>query len=244
MPAKHHLLGATAAAILLAAILLAAIVLAATSAEAAVTLTETFEGDTTFTSRSGSEYGVAEGRNGNDGGPSGDWEVGIGVPDTQTSPFPNANFNWQAAGPAGTDWELSYNDSNDEFSFSLTDGPSLTVLDVTSFGPATSLWIRADGRNGTSVSLTELELEGHALPDLETNGEVSYLGVSYADLDKNWTLTGNTVMTGFNAGSQPSFSIKVSDTSVVPLPAAAWLMLSGLAGVGYTAYRGRKRAAA
>lgn len=214
-----------------------ALALTATSAEAAF-LTETFEGDSTFTSRAGNEYGVAEGRS-----ELRNWTVGIGVP-TTVPPDEQAVYNWQEAGAGGTDWELGYDAATDEFSFSLAGGPELKVTDVTSFGPATSLWIRADGRDGSSVSLTDLALEGHALPDLVTDGGVSYLGVSYGDLASNWTLTGNTVMDGFIRGSTPSFQIKVSDTSVVPLPAAAWLMISGLAGIGYTAYRGRKAAIA
>ena len=74
-----------------------------------------------------------------------------------------------------------------------------------------------------------------------STGVPSYQAFS-GPIGEDWTLAGDAFLLG-GERSQVAFQAKFNE-AVVPLPAAAWLMLSGLAGVGYTAYRGRRSAAA
>jgi hypothetical protein len=230
MQPRHYALGVATAA---------ALTLTAASAEAAFTI-ERFTGDDDFTSRSGTEYAVAEGRAGNQAS-NGDWEIGIGAPNTQP-PDQQAQFDWN--GDFDFDpFTLSYTATSNQLTFDVRDTSVSTSVDLST---GTNVFIRA--RGGATADepgeLSDLVFNSHDLGDLKPGvDEVRYLAFAGPDLATDWSLTGNVWMPNGD-GSSPAFQIKLTDASVVPLPAAAWLMISGLAGVGYTAYRGRKAAAA
>ena len=187
------------------------------------------------------EFAVAEGRNNNPN--NGDWELSLGVPNSSTTSNLKAgggtveNFSW-ANGPFA--FTLEY--SNEDLTFTLG-SETLTANDV-DLSSAKSLVIRTASGASSTAKLTGLKFGTHSIaPISSSNGIVSYTAIGYANLANDWTLEGQADLIGFDSSSRPAFQFKVTD-AVVPLPAAAWLMLSGLAGVGYTAYRGRKRAAA
>jgi hypothetical protein len=130
-----------------------------------------------------------------------------------------------------------------------TEGSTITASDITSEitsgtisgllkGPASSL-VTYDGPGTT---LEELTIEGL---DRASDGRV--FNAFYVAFDESETIVFSNLGDGtatLSAGNFGDLGEVPADLAPVPLPAAAWLMISGLAGVGYTAYRGRKAAAA
>jgi hypothetical protein len=96
--------------------------------------------------------------------------------------------------------------------------------------------------------LTDVDFSayGHSLGPVSlsaTGGDVEYSGIGGTGAPTMWALSGMADFRGFDANSRPAFQIKPSE-AVVPLPAAAWMMISGLAAVGGLTYRRPQKVAA
>ncbi|MFP4361180.1 MAG: VPLPA-CTERM sorting domain-containing protein [Alphaproteobacteria bacterium] len=235
MQPRHYALGVAAA-----------LALTATSAEAAVT----FDSDAEFLASPFAGGTIAEAQ-GIDGGTGAQAQVGVPTIAPAGSNVGSAfNVNWQD-GPV--DFTVSYDQAN--FTFRGT-RESDTLFDLSKeadFSGANSVFVRVAGAENSRTILRDLAFEdadgndtGLLSGELDsgTGSNVeNYIGFNYANLSDDWSLTGQAELTGDDFAARPGFQVKIDD-SVVPLPAAAWLMISGLAGVGYTAYRGRKAATA
>lgn len=233
MHSRHALLGVGTAAAL-------ALALAATPAQAVVT----FNSDDAFLDSrfaDAEEFAVVQGqsgRNANNDAESVEAQIfsNGGASSTNFSGF------WQ-------DDPVNFTASYDGNSLSFTGrraGFELFNIDrAVVLTGAESIFLRAAADTNSSTSLTDLEFAGTSLPDISASGASAeqYLGFNYANLDGSWTLSGTATLEGVDSNARPGFQVKFTD-AVVPLPAAAWLMISGLAGVGYTAYRRKASAAA
>lgn len=204
-------------------------------AQAAPLLIERFSGDGVFDTRCNQgvsnqdcEFAVAEGRAGSRS-LSGDWEFGLGVPFTTTSAGLAAG-----GGVAQYDWAkdvaftLEYVAATQALTFSApgaTPGSLSTTVDLAS---ASSIFIRARGLEAAPATLVDIVFNGHALGSLSSAGVAEYLAFTGFGASANWLLSGKALAFAGGSGSAPSFQIKLTDAQVIPLPAAAWLMLSGL----------------
>ena len=234
MHPRHYALGAATAA---------ALALAATSAEAVVT----FDSDAEFiNSRFGgaTEFAVVQGQSGrNSGSNAQSAEAQIAVPafggNVNSTKF---NGFWQ---DGAVDFTVDYDSSTLTFSADRKGSQLFELSEDVTFTDANSIFIRAAAGGNSSTSLTNLAFDSSGLPDVFASGASSeqYIGFSYGNLADTWSLTGTATLTGIDSNARPSFQVKLNE-AVVPLPAAAWLMISGLAGVGYTAYRRKASATA
>ena len=191
------------------------------------------------------EFAVSEMRGGNNA-LSGDFELGMqNPPKNPISYSDEANYVWN---------------SGVEHRFSLLFVPgtlgtlSLTVgvdpqssvsandLDLTGMQ---SLFIRTRQPGNGTVTLSGMMLDGHEIGGLTPTGSGSdgagYLQISGIDWTQRWELTG-TVAFGWTGDTIPGRSnlnvgFKLTDVPPIPLPAAAWLLLSGIAGLGLLARR-------
>ena len=238
-------------------LLLSLAVCAATATAASAVTTARFTGDQTFVdlcsaSDAGAggsggqacEFALGEIRAGN-AGPAGDWEVGVQNP--PGAPVDVRQFAW--GNGQGYGFTLAYVAAGGLLSMTVDGVTSATSgVDLTDMR---SMFVRtrsSDAPEG-SASLTGLTLNGFALGDnVPAAGEgigAAYLQVFDFDFASDWTLAGVTRFAwsgDLPAGSRLGSQIKLTNLAPVPLPAAAWLLLGGVAALG--AASRRRRAAA
>jgi hypothetical protein len=245
----------------------AAMMIAGT-AQAAPFSIERFAGDVEFGNRCtgadafSCEWLVAEGRAGNRG-PSGDWERGFY--DRVRDDVINGNAVSAPSEDSGSpdSFTLIYDGAGGSI-FSFLGGTTAlggtTGIPEVDFGttypapvgkdnptaPAQTLYLRARNANLSGLSI----MTGgstHAVDDGLLTGigsaDAAYLVIGGFDLTAPWTLTGNAFLEPGRTGSSAAFQIKVTDVAPIPLPAAAWMLLSAMGGLGVLGWRKRQTAA-
>lgn len=209
-------------------LVIAGLVLASTPAFAAVS---TLSSDADFLALGRTEAFVAEARYGNNGN-SGDWERGLGVPDTANPDVIGQN-TWANGG--SFDFELSVTNGN-MFSFTAN-GLTLNWTEAADAFDGISIRAAAMPRNSSSTTSTELSnltLDGNLLSISTLSGDnnAEYLLITGLTSD-TFTLTG-TASFGWTGdeprGSRASFQIK-GLTSTIPVPGAILLGLLGLSAI-------------
>lgn len=203
-----------------------------------------FAPDFTFTDRCGGsddfdcEFFVAEGRIGDKGLSSAENEVQLLNRLDNTVEGKHANgasggFDLGAPNP----FSLVFDASTEQVDFSyLGETVSLTGMSLAGVGlgpnnpdsEAKTLYFRVREAN-----LTELGIDGHAIDTgelLGIDGDIAYLVMGGYDLTNGFTVTGlaelNDTITN---ASGSAFQIKVTDLQPIPLPAAGWLLIGGVA---------------
>ncbi len=206
-----------------------------------------YTGDAAFQAAAGAggDKAVAEFRWGNNNPEAGVWEFAVGNP--------TSNATTQSQG--GHKWT----EGNQTWAFLLTyDGAGGLTLDFSgeqlthaiTVGGYSALALRADGRKG-DPTISNLKFNDMAFGPLTADDVVSYIALTNVDVMSAWTLSGDIFFNSVNDGpdggnnnqSRPSFQVKLADLPVseVPLPAAVWSLLAGLAGLGFI---GRRRTSA
>jgi hypothetical protein len=153
------------------------------------------------------------------------------------------NFGYASGTPF--EFELLFDAAADLLSFGIDGGPSISQAE--DLAGASSVFIRLrDGRFGALALSNLLVNDTLALPDLAGEG-VSYLALGGFDADVDFKLTGTGQFdldgSRSNVGSNLAAQVKFTDLDVapIPLPAAGWLLLAGVGGLG--AMGARRRAA-
>lgn len=206
------------------------VAVAALTANAFAGMTSTLSSDADFLALGLGESFVAETRTGN-GASNGDWEIGLGVPDT-ASPDKIAQNAWGN----GDTFRFELNVVNGEtFTFTV-DGIVLQHTELASDFDGLSIRVAAKGKNANSTATTQLndlKLDGVTLGSGSIAGDNNAEYLLYKGLGDSFTLTGNASFgwTGdFPNGSRASFQIKGLET-VIPTPGALLLGVIGLTAI-------------
>lgn len=215
---------------------IAALFFAGAVAASPINVTEFTGEDTFFLPDDFTVVTEAEGRAG-----GGSWEFGLG----SNGEFGRRDRSWSNG---AVDFDLSYVAATNTLNYQVG---SLALMTTTiDLSSANAFLIRTgrgnEGGSGNFVELTDLVFGTHALTpsSLKSNADFglgNFLFLTGIDGSQDWTLEGKAFI---NAGSQskPAFQVKIGehDPAVIPLPAAAWLLLAGLGGLFAV---GRRRAA-
>lgn len=191
------------------------------------------------------EFAVGELRG---GGPT-TWEIGIQNP--PGSPTDTKQFAWGNGTPHA--FLFSYDAGLGSLSLQILEGTTTLVSSATAIAldGVQSMFLRLrdndDAQGPGSVALTGMTLNAHALPDLAANGPGSpgagYLHVFGIDWTQDWALAGVATFSWAGAAiptqSRLNVNFKLTDVAPIPLPAAGWLLMSALAGLGALARRRR-----
>ena len=223
------------------------------TAAAAATITDV-SGDASFTgiapigTGSGGAYGLEV-----IGGQPGNWEIAVGQGTSRPGNFNQADYAWNAAfTPVSFSYDYGVTEAN-KATVNI-DGTTLTYdFGSLQTGNTIRIFAKRDAQlfindiSGHSVSYTigedVADWDGTATNAGSYNDETLLLGSSM--FTSGFTMEGTIVMRG---GKGSAHSVVVSagniDVSPVPLPAAAWMLIAGVGGLGVMARRNNKRKAA
>lgn len=167
------------------------------------------------------------------------WQQALGSATSVNARMDNrSGFDWDGASP--WNFELSYGGTSNEFRIwsgdTRPDAASLSFDDL-SLGNA----IRISTARSATITLTGIDGTPFALTVGEIGSSAFNGAILYSEGFRNgFVLSGTLDVTkGGNAANR--IGIEAGNVAPIPLPAAAWLLLSGLAGIGLL---GRRRRAA
>jgi hypothetical protein len=174
-----------------------------------------------------------------------DWELGLGSATSQNNnpaTFTQREIDW---GTGPTTYGFSYVYSDMTTTFSLLDISTEAVVTSASWdGLKTGNAIQIFANRSATITVGEINglLFGDTIGAIgNTSGSLAtYFGLSLID---GFTMSGSVQVTG-GGGSANLIFIKAGNVDVpapIPLPAAAWMLLAGMAALGAAA---RKRARA
>ncbi|MEO0938944.1 MAG: VPLPA-CTERM sorting domain-containing protein [Pseudomonadota bacterium] len=205
----------------------------------AATVSSTLLTDSAFSAATIVEQPVGEIR---DGGP-GTWELGVGRNTQSTPNSTNAHYTHTTAFTAFT---LMFGAAQGDLS--LTVGATTISFNVGTgfFDTFNALGIRAEGRDNKgnvegSTFIRNLTLDGMSLSTdsiAATNNSAGVLLTQPLDLSSGFTLAGeyqfvySGLAQGQGSGSRPAIQLKAAEIPPVPLPAAAWMLIAALGGLG------------
>jgi hypothetical protein len=226
----------------------AAMLIAGTASAASLT-TFAFTGDNKFNalctdgvSNTACEDAVGEFRRGNNSTTVG-VERELGINDNTGAPQASGQFEWTS----GTAYAFSfaYLEATDLLSLTV-DGTSIST-NLFDLDDARSIFIRTRNNDTNFVTLSDLTLNTHPFSSVFDSGsaDVQYLQVGGIDFSQDWTLAG-TISLNIGANSSnslPAAQFKITDVAPIPLPAAAWMLLSAMGGLGALGWRKRRAAA-
>lgn len=174
---------------------------------------------------------------------NGDWEIGVGNQTSVPGQFNQGQWAWGPTG-APTVFNFSYAYAHGIGTFTI--GDSATSVTWGAGQNETAL------KNGNAVQIfakrgalaTITEFDGHltnlVIGSLDTGSSNTLLFYSLGFLD-GFTLKGQLQLVG-GSGSANEFIVKAGNVvAPIPLPAAAWMLLAGMAALGAA---GRRRARA
>lgn len=170
------------------------------------------------------ERAVTEGRIGNNA-MSGTWEMAIWQQGGVGTPQTTAQKAWTNGADVG--FTLAY-DGVDTITYTIG-GTSISWNNLA--GPFTDIFIRTRSATDSSVSLTDLDLDGFSIGNLSSsgNGVVNYLRIQNNSANFGaFTLTGTQNFSW--TGAQPSNSAlayQIKLTNVIPEPATLALVAAG-----------------
>ncbi len=180
--------------------------------------------------------------------------LGLGFGAAQAAPMSSATFTMLSGvgGPVGTDTTVTGDIGGGTWSVASTTpffGLTWTAHSGTTFGPGTYSFDTIEGGTYTGIVVGAGQVGGHILFDWGTTADIDVINV--------WDVTDNGDGTfsyfstdvdsdgvrglGMIDGAFPGFNANFDFTAAVPVPAAVWLLGSGL--IGLVGVARRKKAA-
>ncbi len=256
------MIGGRLSSVSFAALLALAGPLAISQASASLVI-ERFQGDATFDARCGGTACIQAEAVARAGGYStgstleealtpGPRATALGVPNARTDEglaagAGEAPLAWLEATPFlltydAADKLLTYSVFGSVFGFGTPDAILATVVDLSE---ATSIFLRTQAPfQTTRAALHELTFNGESLGaslSATSASQAAFLAFAGFDPNADWVLEGVVQVQVDLPGSLDGVRFMMTNATVVPLPGAVVLLLSGIVGLGYMRHR-RQRA--
>jgi len=164
---------------------------------------------------------------------------GDGLPDLSAADAILVNLDYDATGMGGPSsdafWQVSVNGGTAFREFFFNFDTALNVTDVVAAGANASSWTSIDGPTPAAGTFGQFGFRLSA-------GSTDLTSLLFTILvDGNFEANGTgSFFAAKIASSAPGGFVGADSISAVPLPAAAWIFISGIAGIGALLLRRRK----